>query len=95
MGYYTKYDISPQFGEGVPDWSEFLNVVTEISGYADPFEDSCNWYDHEEDMLKISARFPEVEWVLDGEGEESGDIWRKTFKNGAMLSNKKAKIVFD
>lgn len=56
--------------------------------------DSCKWYDHEEDLKRVSERFPTVLFTLSGEGEESGDIWRKYFKDGKMQKCE-AKITFD
>ena len=37
-------------------------------------------------MLKLSLEFPEYVFILDGEGEESGDIWRSFYKNGKMYT---------
>ena len=47
-------------------------------------EDVCKWYEHEYDMRLVSRKFPGVLWTLTGEGEESGDLWRKYFWNGKM-----------
>ena len=46
--------------------------------------DECKWYDHEADMKIFSALFPEVLFMLRGEGEESEDIWMKYFQAGKM-----------
>ena len=51
-------------------------------------EDSCKWYDHEDDMKRLSRRFPKSVFTLKGEGEESGDVWVKYFKNGKMQTSK-------
>jgi hypothetical protein len=45
----------------------------------------CKWYEHEEDVRKLSAEYPDVVFVLDGEGEEAGDVWRKFFLNGKLV----------
>lgn len=46
----------------------------------------CKWYKHDEHMTALSKKFPDVVFVLDGEGEETGDMWRKFFKNGEVRS---------
>lgn len=62
------------------------------------FEIVCDewnkWYDHDEEMLELSKQFPETVFCLEGEGEESGDIWRTYYKNG-KAQHCPAKIVFD
>ena len=55
-------------------------VVSEL-GF-NPFEDSCKWYDHDKQMREISKKYPETIFILEGEGEESGDIWKKYYLNG-------------
>lgn len=56
--------------------------------------DSMTFYSHEEPMLALSKRHPDVICVLSGEGEEAGDIWKKYFKNGKMQECR-ARIEFD
>lgn len=55
---------------------------------------TIKWYEHEKDILAISRRFPKILFILEGEGEDSGDIWKKYFKNG-KIQVCKAKITFD
>ena len=57
-------------------------------------DDAVKWYDHEDDMKRLSLKFPEVVFTLKGEGEESGDVWVKYFKNGKIQTSK-AEIVLD
>ena len=40
------------------------------------------WYNHEDDMIEISKQFPGVVFKLEGDGEDSGDIWKQYFKEG-------------
>ena len=56
--------------------------------------DSCKWYDHDEDMVKLSLRFPEYTFILEGEGEEKGDLWRTIYHNG-QLERLNVKIVYE
>ena len=56
--------------------------------------DRCKWYSHDEDMRKLSERFPRVLFTLSGEGEESSDIWKKYYLNG-KCQVAKAQITID
>lgn len=47
--------------------------------------DSMKWYDWERDMTNVSERFPEIEFILYGEGEERDDTWRAFFKSGKCI----------
>jgi hypothetical protein len=46
--------------------------------------DSCKWCEHEKDMRALSLEFPKFLFILSGEGEESGDIWKEYYLNGKM-----------
>lgn len=72
---------------------DIKSVVAAKVGY-NPLEQETKWYDHEKDMREISKQYPDVIFQLNGEGEESGDIWVKYFVNGKMQVAK-AKITFD
>lgn len=93
MGYYTNYTLSAT--QGYENQEEIEEKLEEISGYSIEFgwNDSCKWYDHENDMKALSLLYPETTFLLEGEGEESGDIWQKYFKNGKVQTCR-AEIVF-
>lgn len=84
MGYYTRYrlDYEPKCLETSP--SIELAKKTAWDSEYNPFEEPCKWYDNADDMKAFSLRFPDVLFILRGEGEEAGDIWVKYFKNGKM-----------
>jgi hypothetical protein len=48
-------------------------------------DEPMRWYNHESDMARFSTRFPSVLFTLSGEGEESGDLWRKYFYRGQVF----------
>lgn len=86
MGYFTDYYID---FENVEDKQSFLKSIREISEnmhYAQSLEDkdgeAHKWYEHEKDMIAISKKFPDVVFILYGDGEDREDIWKKYFKNG-------------
>lgn len=82
MGYNTRYGLSHDDYVSDIDHAEGVRMA---SGYTYLFDgERVKWYDHEEHMARYSKRYPNVVFVLDGEGEESGDIWRKWFKGGQI-----------
>lgn len=72
---------------------DFDGLYYAIDEVGEPVE-SVKWYEHEEDMLNLSIQFPNVIFILKGEGEEAGDIWYKYFKDG-KLQQAPGKITFD
>jgi hypothetical protein len=85
MGYYTHYTLKSE--PNIINTSEFKEKFNEICGdYTLDYvlEEECKWYKNEEHMREVSKNFPEVLFMLTGEGEESGDMWRKYFFNGKM-----------
>lgn len=89
MGYNTRYELTV---DGHEIKAHELGIE-DLVGH-DPFEYSCKWYSHEEEMRKYSKKHPECLFELRGEGEESLDVWVKYFKNGKM-QRCKAKVTFD
>lgn len=47
--------------------------------------EGAKWYDHEIEMIESSKNHPDTVFVLDGMGEDSGDVWRKFYFNGRSL----------
>lgn len=59
--------------------------VQKISGYPGlSFKSTCHceWYFMKDDMKKVSLEFPQVTFLVEGSGEELGDLWKAVFKNG-------------
>lgn len=96
MGYNTSYSLSIVNGDD--DLISSLRDECDGAQYAlDDYGDcieSCKWYDHESDLIEFSKKHPESIFKLSGEGEESGDIWIKYFKNGKRQTCR-AVISFD
>lgn len=95
MGYYTYYtmeavDTNTNGPLSVEKEREICKRLWEISEDAiykgDRFYDCLNdvlkWYSHKDDMITLSKEFPEVMFMLEGEGEERDDNWRFYVQNG-------------
>ena len=96
MGYNTAYKLSVD--EGKEHLIPKLREVVEEADYAldeeGGTESTCKWYDHENDLKGFSKICAGTLFTLHGEGEESGDIWVKYFKDGKMQECP-ARITFD
>lgn len=83
MGYNTQYSVK------IHPENKLIRatIASDDAFYALGFSgESYKWYDHETDMRKLSQEYPEHVFELSGEGEDTGDMWRKYFKNGKMQS---------
>ena len=76
------YEIKPT--EMTESDIKYLAEVEERGIYA-VLDDSLKWYEHEDDMCKLSAMFPDLYFTLEGDGEEFDDFWRKLFHNGQCI----------
>lgn len=90
MGYYTQFQLTqvknPENHEDVLQKQAELNkdsgYILDCLGRSD---DSWKWYDHVQDMCKLSKEFPRTVFKLHGEGEEATDFWDKYFHNGKLI----------
>ena len=102
MGYCTYHTLSFEVDSKKKEaqiTNDFRNIVgqhvfdcVEVNGVGDSYE--IKWYECVGEMKELSSKYPDVLFVVNGEGEESGDIWREYHKNG-KVQRCKAKISFD
>jgi len=92
MGYYTRHELTIVSGDDYV--TDYEQEITDTTDYSSLFDDSVKWYDCEKDMKSYSKKHPNVLFLIDGEGEESADIWKAYFKNGKMFKAK-ATLVFE
>ncbi len=77
MGYYTSYTLKASGRhEQIGALLEEYTSGYQWDDYVDSWCMNGKWYGHEDDMSALSAAFPDVLFTLEGEGEESGDIWK-------------------
>jgi hypothetical protein len=95
MGYYTRFTIKIKTKLEKQNWLEIYDLneamfevneehkhVFDNTGDEIYSDGGIKWYDYHEDMVKLSKMFPNLVLQVDGEGEETGDIWRTFWKNG-------------
>ncbi len=88
MGYSTRYSLTVESAKSFK--KQLAKIIRENENMSYALEEDgstcqdCKWYDCDEDMLAISKKHPDVLFVLSGEGEESGDLWRTYYKAGKM-----------
>lgn len=92
MGYYTYHTLTVL--EGYNDEINHEEEIGKAIDFAEVFDESSKWYDMEIDMKKYSLKHPEVLFSIEGEGEESRDLWKSFFKNGKSFTAK-TEIVFE
>lgn len=94
MGYYTRYKLKVVSGKDPNiDYEEEIGKASEYGG-GDLFEEEIKWYECDTDMKNFSKAHPDTLFQIDGEGEESGDIWRAYYKNGKSF-RVQAKMTFE
>lgn len=83
MGYYTRFKLStkPKTAGILDEQADGDQRIRDLVG--DNAEET-KWYEHDEDLRRISAKYPGVLFTLRGEGEEAGDVWVKYFRDGKM-----------
>ena len=84
MGYYTQHELVITGTKNLEEVEKIENEIFEMSGVSYLFNDECKWYEHDEDMKKISLKYPDYIFELYGDGEEYGDLWKTYYKNGKM-----------
>jgi len=79
MGYLSDYIVTAS--------EEVLIEIVKESGYSDWVDELYNfkWYGCEKDCRKVSKMFPDQVILVEGNGEEHGDVWQKYFKNGKCV----------
>lgn len=89
MGYYTNYSLSfsPENKNDRIGKDKYDAILRELSKMNVFDDEECTyaydkWYDHDKDMRLISSKFPGIVFELDGNGEESDDIWVSYYLNG-------------
>lgn len=95
MGYYTSFDLTmlPQPAKDLEiaitrDIIALIDHISPDEVQEDEMEwflcDSLKWYDHEKHMVEISKKYPNIVFILHGEGEEPDDMWNEYYCAGVF-----------
>ena len=94
MGYYTTYTLDIYDTElHKVDGDQLINLMAELVTHNDyidyildtdgePTYNETKWYSHDQEMLELSAEFPDYLFYLIGVGEDSGDVWSTVYHTG-------------
>lgn len=89
------------FDLGEVDERDIIDRLKEISDYESWYDhddewklSEVKWYDHKDHMKQLSKEYPDVTFILSGDGEEQGDVWREVWVNGSV-KRQKAQLVFE
>lgn len=81
MGMYSYFTILGNFDNCIDDIIETLNEISNYTFYNSNdcifSQDYIKWYDYDSDMIKLSKKYPNIEFALFREYEE-GDYIDKT-----------------
>ena len=94
MSYHTDYtlehDVTEDTLQEVHNCFDLLHLgfVFDCGGCV-----GIPWYNHEANMLYVSATYPEFTFTLTGIGESPGDMWKKRFRAG-KVEEVRAEIVW-
>ena len=101
MAYMTSYSLS--WPEPGPDMDAVVQAMAEIAPYFNGDQafsravlnegEEGAWYDHDQDLRRLSQRFPGVLFTMQGQGENPDDLWETHYKGG-KLQHCPAEITF-
>ena len=87
MGYYTTYTIKLVSGDENDFDSLLKDIRTKSSVDFTEYEvQEAKWSDHDKDMLELSRKYPDLIVQLDGDGQDSEDLWATRYRNGESES---------
>lgn len=97
MGYYTRYILETEPADACTQLKAqgILQEVTNENYFiGEQFEDK--WYDHQDHMIEISKKLPDVKFTLTGYGEHplpDLDAFELTYLNGKLINHLKGELL--
>lgn len=100
MSYYTEFslvletDVDDTVKNEIENEITRLGIFNEFDSIDNGCSAFCGWGCWLEDMCGVSAKFPDVLFLLHGRGESDDDLWNAYFING-QYQYCPAKILYD
>jgi len=94
MGYITDYELridNNDLWRNNAFIADFSNIT---SLHCTQWIGECKWYDHDDDIIKLSKLYPKTLFTLRGIGEDEDQPWVTYYKNG-QYHNAEVKIVIE
>jgi len=91
MSYQTTYSLQFDVHQGddpsyiyeeLRDEIDALEPDANLGDLVDGMSVMTTWYEHEADLLDLSRKYPGAVIILEGNGSEYPDMWKKMFING-------------
>ena len=90
MGYYTTYSLTLEEGPR----EQFQRMLEDIDAMMGDNEMSsfesinAKWYSYETDIKQLSLKYPDIIFRVNGDGEDSDDLWQDFWHNGKRFSER-------
>ena len=90
MGYYTTYSLTLEEGPR-EQFKKMLEDIDAMMGENEmsSFESiNAKWYSYETDIKQLSLKYPDIIFRVNGDGEDSDDLWQDFWHAGKCFSEK-------
>ena len=87
MGYYTTYTLNKISGSD-GDFDALVKDIRVKSGvdFSSHNVQEAKWSRHDDDMHELSRKYPDLVVQLDGDGQDSDDLWATRYRDGESES---------
>jgi len=80
MGYYTQYDVSTEGADKRKALAALASTVEYVGQFTGDNSWSTGnpvkWYSWKRDLVSVSTEYSNTLFIVEGAGEDSGDIWK-------------------
>lgn len=87
MGYYTQFTFTLEDGPE-EQYNKMTKDIDEIMGCDDPSQCEsvyAKWRNYDEDMERLSKKYPEITVRVNGNGDFPDDVWQDFWHNGKQF----------